>query len=239
MKSRTYYTLAQGFTPRVIVHAGAAYLQELQTYQAMGARKVVWIEAVPELCALMPDTIAALGDGRVEHVWVQALITDRDGEPVEFHHFNNQDGSSSIFRSTEKLQERWRSVRETGKVSVLTSSRLDSVLAGLRVRPEEVDILVMDLQGAELLALKGAGAYLEHAAFVELEVSQEAIYDGGALFSDVDAYVQAAGFTRVSRLPWHGNVVYVRTDLLAREAFAALRAFASKRRAEAALPAGS
>ena len=229
---KQFATKVPGFRPRTIVHAGASYAQELERYEALGARRVIWIEAVQSLVEKIRESVAERSKGRATHVCVQAVITDRDGDDVAFNHFNNDDASSSIFKSTEALRDKWPKVRETGDTTVLKSSRLDTLLAGLGVPPEEVDVLILDIQGAELLGLQGAGAYLDHAAFLEVEVSTTPIYEGGALFEDVNALVESKGFARLSATPWHGDVVYVRSSLLDQEPYAALRVMAEQRRAE-------
>ncbi len=50
-------------------------------------------------------------------------------------------------------------------MKTLTSSRLETALDGLGLAPEDVDVMVLDVQGAELLCLKGAGRYLDHVTF--------------------------------------------------------------------------
>ena len=229
---KRFITQVEGFKPNVIVHAGASLAQELERYEALGARHVVWIEAVPAVAEQMRDRVAERSSGRTTHTCVQAVITDRDGDDIIFNHFNNFDASSSIFRGTEVLHDKWPKLRETGETSVLKSSRLDTLLGGLGVRPEDVDVLILDIQGAELLGLKGAGVYLDHAAFLEVECSVEPIYEGGALFGEVNALVESKGFARLSETPWHGDVVYVRSGLLDEDRFAALRLIAEQRRAE-------
>ncbi|MEM9771946.1 MAG: FkbM family methyltransferase, partial [Cyanobacteria bacterium P01_D01_bin.73] len=93
-----------------------------------------------------------------------------------------------------------------------TTARLDTTLGKVGLQPSQLDVLVIDVQGAEILCLEGAGAYLGSVKFLELEVSQEEIYEGGALFRDVDKWVRSQGFVRVSIVPWHGNCVYRRLD---------------------------
>ncbi|MEI9964192.1 MAG: FkbM family methyltransferase [Caulobacteraceae bacterium] len=223
MKVDEYASKVEGFSPRVIVHVGASYLQEIDRYQRMIPCKIVWIEAVPKLLADMERRVADCGDAAVEHVLIQALVTERDGDRVEFHHFSNKDASSSIFPATDRLRGRWPNVKETGDVSILTSSRLETVLQKAAIDPADVDVLLLDIQGAELIALKGAGAYLDQVTFVEVEMSLEEIYAGGVLYEDLNAWLEGRGFARVSPVKWHGDVVYVRAARLADEAFAALR----------------
>jgi FkbM family methyltransferase len=205
---------AAGFRPNTIVHVGASVAQELRSYEALRPRQIVWVEANPSIARRLRWRIRLRRSSAVKHVCIQALVTDKDGQGVVFNIFNNDSLSSSIFKAAGALRREWPDVRETGKTKTLVSSRLDTILLNRSIEPDDVDALVVDLQGAELLCLKGAGAYLAHVSFIEVEVSTEAIYDGGVLFPELDSFLSAAGFVRVSAVPWHGDVVYVRTAVL-------------------------
>jgi FkbM family methyltransferase len=212
----------KGFTPNVVVHVGAHKASEVERYEYLGVRRVIWIEADEDTAKQARNTLKRRPAGATEHTLVEALITDTDGDEVPFHVFSNKGGSSSIFRATDIFRAHWPDVRETGEVKVLTSSRLETVLAGLPLEPGDLDVLVIDVQGAELLCLKGAGRYLEGLAFIEVETSAEAIYDGAALAPEIDSFLTKAGFRRISDLQWHGDVVYLREDRLQEPRFARL-----------------
>jgi FkbM family methyltransferase len=76
---------------------------------------------------------------------------------------------------------------------------------------EAIDLIWMDLQGAELLALESAGRLLDSVRYIYTEVSHRAIYAGQCLFDDVHAFLSARGFilcTEVNRAKWQQNVIY-------------------------------
>jgi FkbM family methyltransferase len=211
------------FKPHTIVHVGANTAQELDRYEALEPRRVVWIEADPSIVPETRKHVAAHGSAAVEHICAEALVTDADAQEASFNLFSNRGESSSLFRSTEVGRRAWPGIAETGEVKRLKTSRLDTLLRGLSIEADQVDMLVIDVQGAELLCLKGAGEYLECATFVEVEVSREAVYEGGVLFPELDDYLSRSGYARVSPLPWHGDVVYVRRSDLALRDFDRLR----------------
>jgi FkbM family methyltransferase len=70
----------------------------------------------------------------------------------------------------------------------LDSTTLDSI------QIPHIDFIKMDIQGAELLALKGATESLKKALGVELEVSFAEIYCGQPLFGVINEHMVAAGF---------------------------------------------
>jgi hypothetical protein len=80
-----------------------------------------------------------------------------------------------------------------------------------RESPQEVDILVLDTQGAELLCLKGASRLLENANFIEAEVSTNSVYQGGVLLSELDTWLKQRGFHRKTIVRrQHMNAIYKR-----------------------------
>lgn len=71
-------------------------------------------------------------------------------------------------------------------------------------------MLLLDIQGAELLAVEGLGDFVTRFNLVEVEASVEAMYDGAPLFGEIDRFLTSLGFERISDVPWHGNVLYRR-----------------------------
>lgn len=76
---------------------------------------------------------------------------------------------------------------------------------------DNIDALVIDVQGAELKVLMGAPLTLEKVKILELEVSSEEIYTDGVLVDELDAWLRARGFVRRTRLRrTHMNAIYTR-----------------------------
>jgi FkbM family methyltransferase len=57
-----------------------------------------------------------------------------------------------------------------------------------------VDVIKVDTQGSELEVLKGAAGALEHVRAVEVEVEFNPLYEGVALFGDIDRFLRQRGF---------------------------------------------
>jgi FkbM family methyltransferase len=56
------------------------------------------------------------------------------------------------------------------------------------------DLVMLDCQGAELSALRGAGSRLNDIRWIYCEVSIDPIYEGAPLFGEVHAFLRSAGF---------------------------------------------
>ena len=69
----------------------------------------------------------------------------------------------------------------------------------------------MDIQGAELLCLKGAAQLLESLQYIETKISKTPIYDGGVLLDELQPWLNAHGFRCKTwlRRPFM-NAVFVR-----------------------------
>lgn len=90
--------------------------------------------------------------------------------------------------------------------------RLDVLCGQLKI--DVIDLVWMDLQGAELLALQSAGLLLDKIRYIYTEVSHRAMYQGQCLFNDLDAFLTSRGFrlcTRIDRNRWQQDVIYENT----------------------------
>jgi FkbM family methyltransferase len=193
---------------KTIVHVGAHKGQEAEIYEKWGAARVVWIEADPETAKALRHHLASrvphqkglfhrfMALPRTEHVVIEALIGDEDGKATDFHVFSNDGESSSIFRKAQLDEDRHAAVVETGIVRQLHMRSLDTLLPENGIPLAEVDVLALDVQGAELLCLKGATALLKHIDLLEAEVSQVQWYDGGVLLPELDAWLKTRGLRR-------------------------------------------
>ena len=193
---------------RSIVHVGAHSGEEILNYQSLSPQIIVWVEADPNCFSKLLATVNQQGQPDIRNICINALVTDKDDQVCDFFLFNNDGASSSIYRSTDILRQTCGDVRETGETLTLKTARLETVLRKIGLAPNGLDVLVLDVQGAEMLCLLGAGDYLKFVKFLEVEVSQQALYEGGALFHEVDHWLKQQGFVRVSNVPWHGNCIY-------------------------------
>ena len=59
---------------------------------------------------------------------------------------------------------------------------------------DKIDIIWMDLQGAELKALQSLGSLLDTVQIIHTELEMNPMYEGQCLFSDVNEYLTNNGF---------------------------------------------
>lgn len=178
--------------PKGILHIGANIGEEAKSYDDEGIKGVCWIEANEQLIPQLKINVKKYG-----HRVIHACIGDVQDLEVTFHISNNA-GQSSSYLDLEYHKIAHPEVHYVRSV-VMKMRRLDQMSCW-----GEYDFINIDLQGAELKALKGMGDSLNNFKFAYLEVNKKELYKGCALIGEVTAYMRSFGFTMVS-CKWAGN----------------------------------
>jgi len=204
-----------------VVHVGAHLAQEADRYESVGAKRVLWVEAAPDTYEKLQQSLSQRDPHRrsvlqkalfmppTVHLTINALAGSADEGHAEFVRFNNHGASDSIFQLSTECKEMIPGLHATGEVIRLPFRKLDSIVRAAGIEPSEVDCLVLDVQGAELLCLQGATEILQHIRCLETELSTEPIYEGGVLFGELNAFLEENSFhckTRIKRV--HQNAIY-------------------------------
>lgn len=189
-----------------ILHVGASLGQEAQRYADLGIKKMIFIEAIPDVFLQLKSNISKFPDATA----LNACVSNEDGVKVKFNIANNEGQSSSFLEFGTHLEQH-PTVKFIDSIE-LETIRLDTLLKDIDL--SQIDFLVMDLQGAELLALKGLGELLNNFKFAYLEVNCQELYKGGAMIEDVDFYLGAYGFerkeTKMLGFGW-GDAIYIKS----------------------------
>ncbi len=120
-----------------------------------------------------------------------------EGEPKDLKNddnWNYGNKSSSLLPPSEQMKKHteWLSFNKNIQVNTL---RLDNYVAEKKI--EEIDFIHMDVQGAELMVLDGAGKFLNNIKLIWLEVEAVELYKGQPLKNDVEEYMQKNNFVNV------------------------------------------
>lgn len=190
-----------------VLHLGANTGQEAAAYAQQGITQVIWVEALPDVHSKLVDNVAKYPGHRA----LLACLSDKDDDQVTFNVASNEAQSSSFLEFGTHSKEH-PSVKFTRKVSMFTT-RLDTLLKqhNLKVGPDW--FLNVDLQGAELLALRGMGDLLWEFRYAYIEVNIRELYKGCPLVAEIDAYLASFGFsgveTKMTNFGW-GDRAYLR-----------------------------
>ena len=193
-----------GITITGALHIGAHECEELDFYNrlSLSVHDNIWIDALPH------KVLEAQSRG-IPNVY-NAVITDTDNEDVTFNIANNGQ-SSSVLQFCTHSQEH-PSVVYIDTIQT-KSTTIDTFFETNGINSSKLNFWNMDIQGAELLALKGARKNLAHADIVYLEVNEKELYKNCGLIHDIDIFLLSFGFHRVlTSMTIHGwgDALYVK-----------------------------
>jgi FkbM family methyltransferase len=184
-------------------HIGAHECEELNIYNNLGIKTedIVWIDALPgkvyeATCRGIPNVF-------------NAVITDKDDEKVVFNVANNGQSSSILEFGTHSIEH--PGIVYINKINQ-KSITVDSFFERNNLDASKYDFWNFDIQGAELLALKGATKSIKYAKVLYLEVNSKELYKNGALINEIDEFLAQYNFKRVlTNMTIHkwGDAMYI------------------------------
>jgi FkbM family methyltransferase len=177
--------------PKNVLHVGAHLAEEAAAYQAAGVERVLWVEANPDLMGTLTDNVGHYPGHRA----IQAAVSDTDGETATLH-LCTFSMASSLLAPKEHLVI-YPGMHYPRSIEVETVT-IDTLLSREGYGFGGFDMLNIDIEGAELLAFKGAEKNLPYFNWIYLEVNTREMYEGCAMVDDVDAYLGERGFARLA-----------------------------------------
>jgi FkbM family methyltransferase len=119
-----------------------------------------------------------------------------DGNPATFF-LNRMQATSSTLPANHSLARRFSLLSEAleaVETRTVPTRRLDDVLSAEDLAQGPIDFLKIDVQGATLTVLHSAEQTLAKTLVCHVEAEFSGLYQGEALFHDVDAHMRKAGF---------------------------------------------
>jgi len=175
-----------------ILHLGAHRGTEAEVYNWFG-KKVVWVEALPETYKHLKDNLYFYKNQRA----YCALLSDTDNQIKKFNVSNHDGACSSIFEFTEEIKksEIWtkKNHKMVDRKNLITQT-LDTLIYKNNINPKEYNHWILDLQGAELLTLKGSEKSIKSCKSMVIEVSKKKFYKGGVLWTELKNWLLVRGF---------------------------------------------
>jgi hypothetical protein len=95
-----------------------------------------------------------------------------------------------------------------------TTLTLNTFFEKNKIDVSKLNFWNFDIQGAELMALKGAATHINNADIIYLEVNVKELYKNCAFMSEIDTYLSDYGFTRViTNMTPHGwgDAMYIKS----------------------------
>lgn len=145
---------------------------------------------------------ANIKDSRLH--FISKAVCDYDGQ-IQFYGFGNTDdtGCSSVFERIHRKEEQQKPV-------VVDCVRLDTFLQQNMI--SKIDLLCMDIQGSELMALKSLGSFLSDVSYIMLEMPQHGkfMHKDAPTRDDFLQFFSTNGFKIVESIwenDWEDNVL--------------------------------
>jgi len=188
-----------------ILHIGAHTCEELETYKEYGLNNhnIIWIEANPELVKRNLNVDK-------NRIIKNFICCDTDEGTTILNIANNGQSSSILELGTHAKS--YPSIKYHGSVEV-KNRRIDTMYHIDNIPKTFANFLNIDIQGAELLALKGMGELLKYFNYVYLEVNLDYVYKNCALVYEIDDYLLKYNFIRVetrwTNQKW-GDALYIK-----------------------------
>jgi len=167
-----------------ILHVGAHECEEIHDYDRYLPRnKVLWVEGLYDKVELSRKLFPNI-------FIIQGVVSDKV-EMVKFNRSNNGQSSSILELGTHKYHH--------PHISYVDSYNVKSVVLKDFIHNYDIsyNFINLDLQGAELKALKGMEPYLNTIDYIYTEVNSQYVYEGCALVTELDDYLLQFGFNRV------------------------------------------
>ena len=185
-------------------HIGAHDCEEMNFYNRLGITKenVIWVEAIPEKV----DQVIKRGIPNVYN----NVITDNDDKEILFNISNNVQSSSVLEFGTHAQAH--PDVVYVDKIKLKTIT-IDTFFSRNNIDKSKYNFWNFDIQGAELMALKGSIQSIQHAKAIYLEVNEKELYKNCGLITDIDLFLSSYNFKRVlTNMTCHGwgDALYIK-----------------------------
>ena len=204
-----FSTFPECIPKKGILHIGAHMCEERVLYNSIkiGDNDILWIEAIGETVTYVKKINENINI-------VQAVITDKDYEELNFMITNNKESSSIFNFGTHAIEHPHVFEIERRRLKSIT---LNTLFERNNIPRDRYDFINIDIQGAELKALKGAVHILPHIKAIYAEVNEKMLYEGAGLLPELDEYLATFNFKRVitnmTRHGW-GDALYIKNYVI-------------------------
>jgi FkbM family methyltransferase len=188
----------------VIVDCGAYDGGDALTLAKLSGGTVHAFEADPEIFAVLKYNTRRCASIICHNI----ALSDKNGKGSFYCGTGDLHASGSLLQPKDELTD-------TGEFQTIATVQLQTLQTWMEQNNiETIDMLWLDMQGAELLMLKASASVLSSVRVIHTEVSVKGDYVGACVYSELREFLGVHGFKAdIEAIPHHwstGNVLFVR-----------------------------
>ena len=162
-----------------ILHIGANTGQEYDLYRSLGFNNNVWVEMDTKLCDELELKY-------LQDFVLNCAISDEDKIIESFYSASNNNESASLLKPLTH-KDKYKDIKFTKVNASLWQFTIETLIHKyLFILP---NVLVLDIQGNELNALKGLGKYKNIFDVIITEAYTEELYEGCGMLEDIKQFL--------------------------------------------------
>ena len=183
-----YLLITNNIKIRKCFHIGAHKCEEAPIYNKLGLSDddIIWIEG-------NNDMVEISKNNNIKNIY-NYIISDKDNCDIIL--YKATDTSSSSILDMYKHSEVYPTISYVNSVKS-KSITIDTFLNLYNINKVEYDFLNIAIQGAELLALKGALNYLKYVKVIYIKIHEMELYKGCANVKELDDFLGHYNFRRI------------------------------------------
>jgi FkbM family methyltransferase len=192
-----------------LAQVGAHQGQEIKIFENFNFEKIYLFEPFYQNVQVIEKII----ENKLNYVVFEFALGNNNTKKEIFYSVENE-GQSSSFLVPNLHKKVQPSLNFHNKLSVQIKRFEDLDI-------NNVNFLIMDVQGIELEVLKGFGTKIHEIDFIFTEVNRNYLYSDNVLIWELDKYLFEKGFIRTwtswreANMPW-GDAFYLRTSRISK-----------------------
>lgn len=175
--------------PTGMIQVGSFVVKEYQLLKEVGFNKFIFIEANAELIPALKENVGE------NCIIFNELISDVDNKEYLFNISNHTQASSLL--QFNKHSEYYPELSTVIKQVPIKSITLDSLFDREDIDLNQFNFLMMDVQGAELMVLKGFEKHIHMIDYIYTEINFDSMYIDCVLEKELTSYLKSHGFALV------------------------------------------
>ena len=190
-----------------LAQVGAHFGQEIEIFEKFDLNHVHLFEPIKDLKSILLEKTKNKKNYSIHSF----ALGNENIKKQMFYSGENYGQSSSILEPAlhKKLQPK---IKFEKMINIEVKKFID-------LNIDNVNFLIMDVQGFELEVLKGFEHKLKNVGYIFTEVNRDYLYDNNVLIKDLDKYLTHFGFLRIwttwrsADMPW-GDAFYIRMEYI-------------------------